>query len=164
MNSLSLLDVVALVAALGSGVVAGIFFAFSTFVMKALGALPPAQGVAAMQAINVAVVNAWFLTLFFGTAVTGAILIIASILRWHDRIAVYWLVGGVLYIVGTLLVTMMFNVPRNEALAGVVLSNAEGARLWQEYLSTWTAWNHVRTAAALAAALSLVIAFRLSAS
>lgn len=47
---------------------AGVFFAFSTFVMKALGARPLAQGIAAMQSINVAVINRWFMAAFFGTA------------------------------------------------------------------------------------------------
>ena len=53
------------VAAVGSGVVAGIFFAFSNFVMKALARVPPAQGIAAMQSINVVVLNRWFFAVFF---------------------------------------------------------------------------------------------------
>jgi uncharacterized membrane protein len=54
------------VAAVGSGLVAGIFFAFSNFVMKALARVPPAQGIAAMQSINVVVLNRWFFAVFFG--------------------------------------------------------------------------------------------------
>jgi uncharacterized membrane protein len=49
-----LLFVLTLFAALGCGLVAGVFFAFSTFVMKALARLPAEQGIAAMQAINAA--------------------------------------------------------------------------------------------------------------
>jgi uncharacterized membrane protein len=58
-------------------------------------------------------------------------------------------------------VTMVFNVPRNDALAKVSPASAEAARLWVAYLSVWTAWNHVRTAAALAAMVLLTIAFRM---
>jgi uncharacterized membrane protein len=155
---MSLLDLVTFLSALGCGLVAGIFFAFSTFVMKALGTLPPAQGIAAMQAINVAVINPWFLTPFLGTAATCVLMIVASLLRWHDPRAWYWLIGSVLYLAGTVLVTMIFNVPRNNALAVVAPPSSDASRLWAAYLSAWTAWNHVRTAAALAAALSFTIA------
>jgi len=65
---MSALAFLTLGAALGSGLIAGVFFAFSTFVMPALARLAPAQGVAAMQAINVAVLNRWFLGVFVGTA------------------------------------------------------------------------------------------------
>ena len=48
-----LLFVLSLFAAIGCAMMAGVF-AFSSFVMKALARLPAEQGVAAMQAINVA--------------------------------------------------------------------------------------------------------------
>src|SRR4029453_8846365 len=54
------------VVALGSGLVAGIFFAFSNFVMKALARVPAAQGIAAMKSINVVVLNKWFFAVFLG--------------------------------------------------------------------------------------------------
>lgn len=72
--------------------------------------------------------------------------------------AVYRLVASLLYLVGTILVTIVFNVPRNEALAAVDPASAEGVILWAGYVTSWTAWNHVRTAAALAAAASLTMA------
>ena len=72
--------------------------------------------------------------------------------------AVYLLSGGLAYLIGTILVTMVFNVPRNDALAAVDPASAAGSRLWNGYVTSWTAWNHVRTAAALAAALLLTIA------
>jgi len=67
-------------------------------------------------------------------------------------------VGSLLYLIGTILVTIVFNVPRNDALAAVNTESADGARLWAGYVTSWTAWNHVRTAAALAAAASLTVA------
>jgi len=152
--------VLTLISAVGAGLVAGIFFAFSTFVMKALDRLPPAQGIAAMQSINVTVINPLFMTAFFGTAAACAILTIFSLLSWHRPGGVFLLVGGLLYLFGTILVTILFNVPRNEALAAVDPASSEGVRLWAGYVTGWTAWNHVRTAAALAAAASLTIALR----
>ena len=160
MNTMGLVDLLTLVCALGCGVVAGVLFAFSTSVMRALGALPPAQGMAAMQSINVVILNPWFLTPFFGTALMCLLAVVLSLRRWSDVDARYALVAGGLYVVGTIGVTMLFNVPRNEALATLSPSHADAAGLWARYLSSWTAWNHVRTAAAFGAAILFTIAFR----
>jgi uncharacterized membrane protein len=153
-----LLFTATLVGALGCGLMAGLFFAFSLAVMRALARLPSAAGIAAMQAINVAIINPVFLATFFGTAAACVLVMIASLLRWHNPGAVYLLIGGALYLVGTLWVTVAFNVPKNNALASVAPAGPDGATLWSNYLSSWTAWNHVRAAAALAAAASLTIA------
>ncbi len=152
------LRVLTLVSALGCGLVGGIFFAFSAFVMKALNRLPPAQGTAAMQSINVTVINPLFMTAFFGTVAVCAVLTISSLLSWHRPVSAFLVVGSLLYLFGTILVTIVFNVPRNDALAAVDPASAEGARVWAGYVPAWTAWNHVRTAAALAAAAVLSIA------
>lgn len=155
-----LLFALKLVAALGCGLIAGAFFAFSSFVMRALARLAPGEGMAAMQSINVTVLNPLFLGVFVGTAVTCGLAVVASWLRWGEPGAVYLLAGGLLYLAGTFLVTMAFNVPRNEALAAMTAASPEGVKLWASYLSSWTAWNHVRTVAALAAAASFSIALR----
>jgi uncharacterized membrane protein len=145
-------------AAVGCALTAGVFFAFSTFVMRALARLPPAQGIAAMQSINVAAIRPAFMAAFLGTAAACLVLAVSSLLTWHRPGSVYLLLGSLLYLVGCFLVTMAFNVPRNNALAAVDPASDAGARLWQGYLTGWTAWNHVRTAACLAAAALLTIA------
>jgi uncharacterized membrane protein len=150
------------VSVLGCGLIAGVFFAFSAFVMKALAFLPPAAGITAMQSINVAVLNPWFLGTFLGTAAACILLAVSSLLTWHKPGTAYLLVGSVLYLFGTVLVTMAFNVPRNEALAAVDPTSADAANLWAGYVSSWTTWNHVRTAAALAAAVLLAVALCLA--
>lgn len=151
------LSVLTLAAALGCGLIAGVFFAFSTFVMKALARLPAAQGIAAMRSINVVVINPWFMAPFFGTGAACVALAIWALARWEAPGAEYRLAGGLLYVVGTIGVTMAFNVPRNNALTRVDPASNEGARLWAAYVTGWTAWNHVRTAAALLAAALLTI-------
>ncbi len=155
-----LLFVVTLLAVLGCGLIAGVFFAFSAFVMKALARLPPGEGIAAMQSINIVVLNPWFLGVFLGTAAICVVALIASLLRWHQPGAVYLLVGAALYLLGSLLVTIVFNVPKNNALASVAPADPDAASLWANYVTNWTAWNHVRTAASLAAAASFSIALR----
>ena len=147
-----------LITALGCGLVAGILYAFSTSVMKALVRLPAAQGIAAMQSINITVINPLFMGAFFGTAAACVLVVVLSLLRWSGPEAVYLLTGGLVYLIGAILVTMAFNVPRNNALAAADPQSADGARLWAGYVTSWTAWNHVRTAAALAAAVLLTFA------
>ncbi|HKB04757.1 MAG TPA: anthrone oxygenase family protein [Gemmataceae bacterium] len=160
MTTDQLLFALTLVAALGCGLVAGVFFAFSSFVMKALARLAPAEGIATIQSINVVVLNPWFLGVFIGTAAVCAAAIVAAVFRWDDPGAGYWLAGGVLYLVGTLGVTRAFNIPRNDALAAVTRADPDAAEHWARYVSGWTVWNHIRTAAALAAAAAFSLALR----
>ena len=147
-----------LLGALGCGMMAGVFFAFSAFVMKALARLPTEQGVAVMQAINVAAVTPAFMAALFGTAVACGALVVFALFAWDEPFAPYLLVGGALYLVGTILLTIVYHVPRNEALATVDPHSADAEGHWTRYLSGWTVWNHVRAAAALAAAATLTIA------
>ena len=95
-----------------------------------------------------------------GTAVLCIAALVLSVLRWNEPHAAYLLVGGVLYLIGTLLVTIAFNIPKNNALAAISRSDPQGPSSWQAYVSSWTNWNHVRTVAALAAAASFGIALR----
>jgi uncharacterized membrane protein len=147
-----------LAAALGAGLVAGIFFAFSAFIMAALGRLAPEGGISAMQSINVSVLNPMFFFVFFGTAVLALVLAIAALAGWSPSRLLYLLAGSLLYLAGTIFVTMAFNVPLNNRLASIGAKSAEGAGVWKTYLSAWTAWNHVRTIAALAACASFIMA------
>lgn len=141
-----------LAAALGSGLIAGTFFGFSSFVMRALERLPAAQGLAAMQSINVVVINPVFLGVFLGTAALCLGLGGVAVWQWSARPGAGWLLAGaLLYLIGTLGVTMVCNVPRNDDLAPLAASEPASAAAWASYLIEWTRWNTVRTVAALAA-------------
>ena len=141
-----------LFAGIGSALSAGIFFAFSTFVMQALAQQPSPQGIATMQSINITVINPWFMMAFFGPAVACLVLMISALRQWEQPGAIYWLAGSLLYLIGTIGVTIAGNIPLNDALAVVIPDSTEGAMLWAKYLNDWTFWNHVRTAAAFVAA------------
>jgi uncharacterized membrane protein len=155
-----LIRVLTVITAVGAGLMGGFFFAFSTSVMKALARLPPAQGMAAMQAINVTVINPVFLTAFFGTAMACILLTIFSLLGWQRPGSGFRLAGSLLYLFGAIGVTVQCNVPRNERLAVLDPASTEGTRSWTGYVTGWTAWNHVRTAASVAAAAALILALR----
>ncbi len=147
-----------LATALGCGLIAGVFFAFSTFVMPALKRLPPAHGIAAMQSINKLAVTPAFMTALFGTAV-ACLGLVAWVVIWSgERPAALVLAGSVLYIFGTIGVTIACNVPLNDRLATLRPQGADAAGRWDEYAAKWSAWNHIRAAAALVAAATLTIA------
>src|ERR1700730_10745199 len=103
-------------AALGTGLVAGVFFAFSSFVMPALARIRPEQSIAAMQSINVTVINPGFMLALFGTALVSLVLAISTCSRWGQPGQWLILIAGALYIVGSTGVTMACNVPLNDAL------------------------------------------------
>lgn len=111
-----------------------------------------------MQSINVAVLNPVFFSAFFGTGIICLALAVIALVDWSGPAALYLLAGALLYLVGCLLVTIVFNVPLNEQLKAVSPDSSQGAGTWSEYLSTWTAWNTVRTIASLAASASFILA------
>jgi uncharacterized membrane protein len=148
-----LIPVVGTTVLLGSALVGGIFFAFSSFIMKALAGVPSSEGIGTMQSINVVVINPSFLSAFFGTAVLSLVAGGLALAGWGRPSASFFLGGAVLYLFGTILVTMLGNVPLNKQLAAVSATDPSAGDVWERYLGQWTIWNHVRTVAALVAAL-----------
>jgi uncharacterized membrane protein len=155
MNLLTTISVI--IALLGCAMIGGIFFAFSNFIMKALARLPSPEGMAAMQSINVVVLNPLFLGVFMGTAATSLLVVIIAIMGWGTPAAPYFLVGALLYIVGTFLVTGMGNVPLNNQLASIRATDSAASDTWQHYLDRWTQLNTLRTVCAIAATVVLII-------
>lgn len=139
----------------GSAVIGGIFFAFSSFIMGALAKLPAANGIAAMQSINIVVINKSFLIVFFGTALLSLMVGITAITNWSST-SPYLIAGAVLYLVGTFLVTVVGNVPLNNKLAAISPFDASATELWQHYLGTWTFFNSVRAATGIVAAVMMI--------
>jgi uncharacterized membrane protein len=111
-----------------------------------------------MQSINVMAVTPAFMMACFGTAVACAALVAWTLLDWHDSFGPYLLAASALYLVGTIGLTMAYNVPRNDALAKVDPHSADAASYWARYVREWTAANHVRVAAGVAAAALLAAA------
>ncbi|MFI2433831.1 DUF1772 domain-containing protein [Streptomyces sp. NPDC018693] len=143
---------------LATGVMAGVFGAFSVLVMRGLGALPSARGVAAMNAINSAALTPAFMIVFLGTAVVCAMLAVVTFVVWPDEGRLELLLGSALYLVGAFGVTVTANVPRNEALARLDAGTPEAAEYWPVYVREWTRWNHVRALASAATAVIYVAA------
>ncbi|MDF1839761.1 MAG: DUF1772 domain-containing protein [Planctomycetota bacterium] len=143
------MDATILAAALGSGLVAGTFFAFSNFIMAGLARLPQHDGASAMRSINITVINPLFLTTLLGTGVLCAGLM-GLVAMGHGQGRPWTLLAaGALYLVGSVGITGAKNVPLNDQLEEADDANLSCA--WSNYLARWTFWNHVRTASALVA-------------
>lgn len=153
-----LLCISTFLAALGSGLVAGVFFAFAAFVLSALARLEAPSGIAAMQSITAAIKSPLFLVVFFGTAALAGVLGIAAPLKWSEPGAGWLLLGALLFLNGPFGVTLLKNLPLNNKLAATKPGSADGARFWEEFRAVWGLWNHVRWIGALGAAASFIMA------
>ncbi|MEQ9397337.1 anthrone oxygenase family protein [Haliea sp.] len=147
-----------MLATIGSGLMAGLFCSFSNFIMKALSEIPPSKGIAAMQSINLVIVRPVFLLVFFGT---GVLCVAAVLVGWQDLgvgARTLGIIGGAVYVLGCLGVTVVCNVPLNNRLAVVNSDSEEGERMWEIYLAQWVRWNHARSLATLSSTSLLVVA------
>jgi uncharacterized membrane protein len=149
---------VTFLSALGAGVMAGLYFTFSAFVMTAFSRIAPSAGISAMQSISVTILNPVFYSVFFGMVATSLLLAVAAFFKWGEAGAVFLLAGGLLYILCSLLVTIFFNVPLNDGLDAVAPDSAEGAATWARYFAPWMAWNHLRAIGCLAATAAFILA------
>ncbi|MGE3830276.1 MAG: DUF1772 domain-containing protein [Parvibaculaceae bacterium] len=156
----SLLFPLTFLAAIGSGLMAGLFYIFSTVIMRSLDSLPPPQGLAAMKAINITIVNPLFLTIFLGTAVLCVALIILALLKWSGAPSVWLIAGSLIYLAGSIAVTMIFNVPLNNVIEATALDSAQAGAVWARYMAEWVPWNHVRSVACTASLACFIMALR----
>jgi uncharacterized membrane protein len=138
-------------AAIGCGLLAGLYFAFSTFIMSALGRIDQAHSISAMNSISSTILHSLFMPFFWGTTVASFVLFIVGFVRRGEPGSMAMLAGGLIYIGGMFICTILFNVPLNNALAAVNPASAEATSVWARYLKDWTLWNHLRTISSTAA-------------
>lgn len=132
-------------AALSVGIMAGVYFTFSIFVMQSLDALERPAGMVAMQSINRIIVKSLFLPLFFASSLACLLLAVIGVMQWGSAGAWQMVIGGALYLVGMLVVTMIGNVPLNNALEATDAAGPDAGAMWRRYMQRWLPWNHVRT-------------------
>ncbi|MET0524278.1 MAG: anthrone oxygenase family protein [Nocardioides sp.] len=133
-------DYVLLTARTLAGLLAGVFFAYATSVMPALRAMDDDTFVTVMNKINVVIVNPVFLVIFLGAPLAAV-----AVLAW-DRNP--WAIAGAVLALVTLLVTAVFNIPLNNALAD------GGTR--EAFENPWMVWNIVRTLTSTACVVCLL--------
>lgn len=143
MNIDFLLPYLAVAAIAGAGMVTGLLFAFSNFIMRALAELPPEHGMLAMQQVNEKIINPLFILFFMGTPLLCLVIAIHSLFNLDNPNAVLLLTGCTGYLIGPLGITVCCNVPLNNKLAEV--KPAQGPTVWSNYQVRWQRWNHIRT-------------------
>jgi uncharacterized membrane protein len=146
--------------AIGSAVVGGALYAFSSFVMPGLGRSGSRSAIAAMQGINESAPRPPFMASFVGTAALSVACVVAGVVRLEEDGAPLQVAGGVLYLVGVIGLTGAYHIPRNDALAAADHSAEDADAVWRRYDGEWTRMNHVRSAAGMLAAVLLLIAVR----
>lgn len=152
----ALTRVVTIVSIVGTGVMAGVFLIFSVAIMRSLEKLPPAQGMAAMNIINVRIVNPVFLLFFLGSALACLALAVLSFVG--DIPGRWWrLAGAIVFLVGAMVVSFAVNIPLNDGLAAADPAGAHVAETWQKYLADWNPPNNIRTVTSIVATLLLVL-------
>lgn len=148
-----------LTAAIGAGLSAGVYLAFSTFVMPGLRKQSPRSAISAMNSINKAAPSSPLLMLvLFGTAIVCVLVMIAGIQR-HDAATAWQVAGAALYLI-SVLILVGYHVPHNDQLMKVDPNGAGAGATWSHFYSAWMAWNHARALAAFGSATALVLALR----
>jgi uncharacterized membrane protein len=132
-----------------TGAVAGVFFAYSVSVMIGLDAIRPEQAIAAMRSINDKIQNAVFLATFLLTPVAAAVTGVLLLVLGQRTAGIVFFLAAAAYVVGALIPSFAVNIPMNDTLDAARPSAAEAARVWSDYSSRWTLWNHVRTVSSL---------------
>ncbi len=146
-----------ILCAVGAAAASGAFFTFSNFTMTGLRRLPPAHGAAAMQAINKAALSPLFMLLLFGTGAACIALMVLSGMCIGEPGSTMRLVAGAIYVVGVVLTTVGYHVPRNNRLDRIDPESSEGAEYWAVYLKEWVSMNHVRSIAPFVSAVMLTV-------
>ena len=143
---------------IGCAVIAGVLLTFSDFVMRSLNGAKTAAAIEVMQGINREVFKTVFMTLAGALLLASPVLIGYAYVNLPGPAATLIVAGGALYI-GGVLVTLVFNVPMNDRLAGFDFSGADGAAYWTStYFPSWTFWNWVRVIASAASAACYLLA------
>jgi uncharacterized membrane protein len=152
--------VLTIIAVVGGGLSAGVYLAFSTFIIAGIRRLPPAQAISAFNGINrAAPASPVFMLVLFGTGLVCLALVVLGLVHRHGP-AAGWLVAGAALVVLSLLITVVYHVPHNDRLMTVDVDAATAAQTWSHFITPWLAWNHARALTATAGTVSLLLALR----
>ncbi len=152
-----LMQTVTAAGAMGAGVIGGVFFTFTAFVMPALKKLPSAQGIGAMQSINKLAVTPPLMGVLSGTAILSVVTIVWAWRHWSQPVAPWLLAAGLAYL-AAIVITIVGNIPLNNSLA-IADPHAAGAPAqWASFVTRWTVWNTLRGLAAIAGSAVFIVA------
>jgi len=150
--------IVSAFSVIACGLVAGVFLTFSDFVMASLAAVRPAGGIESMQIINRKVYKTVFMVLLLGMSALSPLLIGAAYFYAPGAASAWVIAGGVTYVAGVFLVTVVFNVPMNKRLDAMNHAGPDAESYWRTYVPVWRFWNHIRTISSGGSAICYLVA------
>lgn len=142
------------------GLMGGFFYAFSVCVMGGLNRIAPDSAIMAMQSINVVVRNPMFFFTFFCTPLISLAAALSFMANGQRPVGLFFAWSALIYVIVVIIVTMVVNVPMNEALALVDPAAPDNAETWKTYSERWTFWNTVRAFGGSAALLVAVLGYQ----
>lgn len=154
-----MLDTAILVAAtVDTGLLAGLFYAFTVSVMPGLRRVDDRTFVDAMQRINVAIINPWFFGSFLGAPL---LTVVAAALQ--DGAVLAWILAALALYGVVLAITVGVNIPLNNALAaaGPPDRAADPTAVRARFEAPWVRWNVARAVVATAGFGCLAVALAL---
>lgn len=137
------------ISALSGGLMAGVYFAFSGFIMQAFDNTETSHAIIVMNSINERIQHSLFMPLFFGSSIVSVLLMIFTFVYWTETGSIYMLFSGLVYFVGMFACTVIFNVPLNGLLAKQDAGSEEAKQVWLHYRQIWTRWNDLRVLSSL---------------
>jgi uncharacterized membrane protein len=152
-----MVTIILILTALAAALIAGLFYAYCCSVSPGLGRLNDAGYLAAMQSINLAILNPLFFASFLGT------LILLPVSTWlhynHPMPGCFWLLllATLLYIAGVIGVTALVNVPLNNTLARFNIQAASPAEIALQRAAFEAKWNTFNAVRAIASAGTLLL-------
>ncbi|BFM08168.1 DUF1772 domain-containing protein [Halioxenophilus aromaticivorans] len=127
-----------------TGIMAGIYAAFSLFVMRSLAKLDAINAGEAMVAINQTIVKTLFVPLFFGSVLLYAYALVDALVYSKPQ-ATLLAFAAVIYLLGMFVVTLKGNVPMNNRLQVLAPNHHQLREYWPQYAQQWSRLNHIRT-------------------
>lgn len=157
---MSLQNIILTITAVLTGLIAGLFYSYSCSVNLGLGRLDDKDYLGAMQSINAAILNPAFFVGFMGTLILLPA-VAGSIYASNGASLSFWLLlaAGLLYIAGAFGITLLGNVPLNEALASFRIDTATAAELAAQRNRFEVPWNRLHTIRTIASIASFAGSF-----
>jgi uncharacterized membrane protein len=156
---ISIKSIVLFGAVILTGLSAGLFYAWSVSVIPGTKKIDGTAYLETMQSINRAILNPAFFLIFFGSLI---FLIIGSVYQFNTGKTTFWfiLTASLLYLIGTIGVTGLGNVPLNNQLDALNLNEMSPHKQLEfrhYYESKWNRLHFIRT-------IFAVLSFLLSAA
>lgn len=150
-------NITLLIAAFLTALIAGLFYAYSCSVNAGLGKLPDAGYMAAMQSINREILNPLFFMSFMGTLI---VLPVSTWFQYSNPVSARFylmLAATLVYAIGTFGVTILGNVPLNNALDGFNIQSASPEMIHQQRELFEKPWNRLHSIRTIANAIALIL-------